>query len=272
MSHWGLREDNGMLGNNKSGYTLVELAVTLGVILILSSIAIHFYFGALAHARGTVCQTNLKALKFAVEEYILENDALPATLGHLKLEHVQKGYAKAMDEMGWLTQLSLLLLEFDESGNAHAQFLTYENFKKYGAKQKIFQCPADKNGPASYGLNGNLADREWSEIGNNEIIVADSDSYEFTSSNQLAKRHDDQAYAIKKSGQIVSLSGADDTLDNTAGGQSDEPSADDTSTNEPDDTDEITICHNGKTTKTRSGATLDAHLAHGDTMGPCPGD
>ena len=166
MSHWGLREDNGMLGNNKSGYTLVELAVTLGVILILSSIAIHFYFGALAHARGTVCQTNLKALKSAVEEYILENDALPATLGHLKLEHVQKGYARAMDETGWLTQLSLLLLKFDESGNAHAQFLTYENLKGYGARQKIFQCPSDKNGPSSYGLNGNLADREWSKIGN----------------------------------------------------------------------------------------------------------
>jgi len=269
MSHWGLQEHSGMLGNNKSGYTLIELAVTLGVILILSSIAINFYFGALAHARGTVCQMNLKALKSAVEEYILQNDALPATLGHLKLEHVQKGYAKAMDETGWLTQLSLLLLKFDESGNAHAQFLTYENLNRYGAKQKIFQCPSDKSGPSSYGLNGNLAEREWSKIGMNEIIIADSDQYEFTASDQLAKRHEGHAYAIQKSGKIVSLGDADDTLDITAGGP-DELSADDASGNEPDDPDGTTICHNGTITMTKSGASLDAHLAHGDTVGACP--
>jgi hypothetical protein len=31
----------------------------------------------------------------------------------------------------------------------------------------------------------------------------------------------------------------------------------------------VTICHSG-TTLTVSGSALDAHLKHGDTIGPCP--
>ena len=230
---------------NNNGYTLVELAITLGVILILATFGIYFYFGALANARGTVCHTNQKTLKTAVEEYVSENDALPATLGHLKLEHLEKGYAKAMENMGWLTKLSLLLLKLDESGNAYAQFLTDDNLKKYGAKKHVFQCPTDGNGSPSYGINGDLEGRNWSEIGQEEIIVADCDQYVFTAPDQLAKRHDHQALAINKSGKIVNLPGTDDL---------------------------VTICHMGITTKTKSGSALKDHLAHGDTVGACSGD
>jgi hypothetical protein len=31
----------------------------------------------------------------------------------------------------------------------------------------------------------------------------------------------------------------------------------------------VTICHKGKKTITVSGSSLDTHLGHGDTVGPC---
>jgi hypothetical protein len=32
----------------------------------------------------------------------------------------------------------------------------------------------------------------------------------------------------------------------------------------------VTICHKGKETIVVSSSTLDSHLRHGDTLGPCP--
>jgi hypothetical protein len=32
----------------------------------------------------------------------------------------------------------------------------------------------------------------------------------------------------------------------------------------------VTICHKGKNMIVVSGSTLESHLAHGDTLGPCP--
>jgi prepilin-type N-terminal cleavage/methylation domain-containing protein len=250
MGRLGLQEAYRELRKNKSGYTLVELSITMAVILVLSTIGMYSYFSTLAYARETVCRTNLKALKTAIEQYVLENDALPATLGSLDLEHLNKGYAKAMEDMGWGARLSLLLLKLDESDHAYAQFLTYENLKRYGAKEKLFSCPADDNGPPSYGINGNLAGQKWSETSPNEIIVADSDLYVFTSLDQLAARHDQHYLAIKKSGEILALPAAGDA--DSAG----------------DGDKKVTVCHEGNTLEISQSA-LDTHLAHGDTLGPC---
>ena len=48
------------------------------------------------------------------------------------------------------------------------------------------------------------------------------------------------------------------------------PPAKPENTGDDDSGDDVTICHKGKTTKTKSGSALDAHLAHGDTIGACP--
>jgi prepilin-type N-terminal cleavage/methylation domain-containing protein len=232
---------------NRYGYTLIELAITLGVILILSSIAIFAYQRFLGTARSTVCKTNLKALKEAIEKYVLENDALPATLGQLKLRHLEEGYAKAMEDRGWVTEFSLFLIKLDDTGNANAQYLTYENLKKYGVSENIFHCPGDRNQGVSYAMNKELEGKKWSEIDRDVIVVADCDNYVFTSPDQFAKRHTQKALAIKVSGQILELS---DT-----------------------DTDKV-ICHKPGTPAEKTmvipASALDAHLAHGDSLGPCP--
>ena len=245
MSHLDLQKKHSRFRKSNRGYTLIELIITLAVILLLTSIAIYGYQRVLNTARTTVCKTNLKALKAAIEKYFLENDALPATLGQLKMKHLEEGYAKAMEDQGWFAEVSLFLIKLDESGNAFAQYLTYENLKKYGAKESIFHCPGDKNRGVSYAMNAELEGKRWAEIDENEIIVADCDSYVFTSWDQLAKRHDHQALAIDTLGRIVEISDSG-----------------------------TVICHKPGTpaqkTMTKSGSELEAHLGHGDTLGPCP--
>ena len=248
MSHPDLQETYRGFRKNKSGYTLIELCVTIAIILILSSIAIFAYQSVLASARKTVCKTNLNALGTAIENFVLENDALPATLGRLKLKHLEKGYAIAMEDRGWVTEISLFLIKLDESDNAYAQYLTYENLKSYGVTEGIFGCPSAGNPGASYAINGELEGKRWSEVDKDDLIVADSDNHVFTSLDQLAQRHDHQALAITMAGQIVELSGAGDDYE--------------------------TICHKPGTpaekTMTKSGSALEDHLAHGDTVGACP--
>ena len=296
MSHLKLRGAYRGFRKNKSGYTLIELAITLAVILLLSSIGIWAYQSVLASARKTVCKTNLKALGTAIENYVLENDALPATLGRLRLKHLEKGYAKAMDHGGWVTEISLFLIKLDESDNAYAKYLTPDNLKQYGVSGSIFHCPVDGNGGASYAINGELESKRWPQVDKDDILAADCDNYVFTALDQLAKRHHHQALAVTKSGRIVELPGADSATAD-AGADADADTADvgadtdadvdadtadagadvdaDTGTDDADtNEDEETICHKPGTpsekTLTKSGSALEAHLAHGDTVGACP--
>ena len=159
------------------GFTLLELLVVLTVLLILSSFGMYLYHRSLAYAKDTVCQTNLRAMQESIIFYTAENEALPGTLGDLKLDHVERGYAKAMEGRRWLVKACSLLIKFDASDHAYATFLTYDNLKKYGATEKIFHCPGDHNGGASYGINGELQGKRWSEVNEHAIVVADCDSW-----------------------------------------------------------------------------------------------
>lgn len=246
MGHLSLQQAYKGLREIKRGYTLIELLVVLTIVLVLSTIGMFLYQRSIVYAKETVCQTNLRVLEGAIEFYVLENDVLPASLGHLKLEHLEKSYAKAMEDRGWFTKFSFFLVKLDASEQAYAQFLTYENLEKYGATEKIFHCPADSNGGVSYGINGNLVGKKWSDVGADEIVIADSDNYVFNTLTELAKRHNNKALAIKKNRGII----------------------------EVDDDGNVAICHNpgtpAKQTMTLPNSALAGHLGHGDTMGACP--
>ena len=214
MDDLGLRRVFKRIRKNSIGYTLVELLTVLSIILILTTFGIFVYNKAIAYAKGTVCQTNLRALEAAVELYTMETDALPASLGQLKLEHIEKSYAKAMRDSIWLKKLSFFLVKLDSSNQVHAQFLTPENLKTYGGSEGVFHCPADSNGGASYGINGNLLGKQWSKIGRDELVIADSDHYVFTTPDQLARRHGHKAHALNKGGVLLKL--GDESDGNTA--------------------------------------------------------
>ncbi len=223
---------------NNIGYTLTELLTVLLIILALATFGVFVYQRAIAYAKGTVCQTNLRALESAIELYITETDALPASLGRLKLKHIEKGYAKAMGKRGWRKKLSFFLVKLDASDEAYAQFLTPENLKTYGGSEDVFHCPTDSNGGASYGINGNLVGRQWSDISRDELVIGDSDHYVFTSMDQLKKRHRHKAFAINKGGTLVKI-GEDDIVP-VAGNEPGTPIEDYISDDTQDDTQNTT--------------------------------
>lgn len=229
------------------GFTIVEIAVAVAVLMIISSIAIVSYTKYISNARETVCAENLDGLRNALMIYVSEKAALPTTLGELEPEQIKQGYDLAMKDADWKSKLAHSVLEFSITSEAHAFTLSYEDLKAYGANHEIFHCPEDHNGGASYAINADIAGKKWSEINVDVVLIAESDSDTFSKSSDLQLRHEGKtkALAITKNGSIVRLDHIDDG-------------------------DKVTICHNGTNTISISSSALDAHLAHGDTMGACP--
>jgi prepilin-type N-terminal cleavage/methylation domain-containing protein len=205
MGYFSSRPGLKRVKENEKGFTLTELLVVVSILIVLSAVAMYIHQRFLGHAKERVCQTNLRALQTAVELYVAENEALPENLTRLKREHVEKGYAKAMENKGWLMKAYTFLITLDASEHAYAEFLTYENLKEYGVTEKIFHCPADHNGHASYGINSDMEGESWVDVGNSVILIADCDSHTFNSTEQLKLRHKNRAIGINKSGEIVEL-------------------------------------------------------------------
>ena len=188
----------------KKGFTLIEVLVALAIVAVLATVATISYQYILANAKRKVCETNLMMLRNATEFYLIEKEALPATLGDLKLDHLKDAFAKAMKD--WWTKLSYFIVKYDASKGAYAQFLTYENLRNYGGADS--ECPYDHNGSPSYGINSSLANKKWSEINDYDFIIAESDSYVFSGSSDIALRHSGRALAITKNKAIVDISSA----------------------------------------------------------------
>ena len=186
----------------QKGYTLVELMIVVTVIMVLSTIGMFVYQRAVAYAKETVCKTNLKALSDSILFYLKDHEVFPASLGQLKLRHFQKGYAKALEEGGFRATFSFFVLRADAANQAHAQFLTYENLREYGVAKDVFTCPADRDGGHSYGINGNLAGKAWSEIPADAIIVGDCNHPVFYTLEDLSERHRNNALVINTAGMI----------------------------------------------------------------------
>lgn len=59
---------------NNTGFTLIEMMITLAILGIVAAIAIPAYSGYIATARLAEAKNNIAALKLAEEEYFLENN------------------------------------------------------------------------------------------------------------------------------------------------------------------------------------------------------
>jgi general secretion pathway protein G len=76
------------------GFTLIELAVVISMILILLAIALPMYTRSITHAREAKLKQNLATLNEVIEKYSLDKGHAPLTPDDL----VQAGYIKFIPE------------------------------------------------------------------------------------------------------------------------------------------------------------------------------
>jgi len=157
-------------------FTLIETMITVVIVLVIASLGIVSYRQLLDSARQKVCELNLKTLEKATEFYALEEDGLPASLGKLKREHIERAYAWIMKREGnlWINKLAFLFVKLNTPPQVYAQFLTPDNLRKYGVTKGIFHCPSDPSGNISYGINVHLAGKKWEDILWGTPIIAET--------------------------------------------------------------------------------------------------
>jgi len=157
-------------------FTLMEIMVTVVIVLVIASLGIVSYRQLLDSARQKVCELNLKTLEKATEFYALEKDGLPASLGKLKREHIERAYAWIMKREGdlWINKLAFLFVKLNTPPQVYAQFLTPDNLRKYGVTKEIFHCPSDPSGNISYGINVHLAGEKWEDVPWGTPIIAET--------------------------------------------------------------------------------------------------
>jgi type II secretory pathway pseudopilin PulG len=189
----------------KSVFTLLEIVTVVIIIGIFVSIATTGYQQLVINAENKVCKINQEALGTAIKTYTLENEKYPATLGDLQLRHIDKGYAKALEDNGWIMRISYFVVDIElpaipkvYADTELSDLVKYDFMKKYGLSRKIFQCPSNKSGGISYGVNTALIGKTWTEIPENAIIIADCDSHTFSGTSGLAARHKENIFSAAK--------------------------------------------------------------------------
>lgn len=104
-------------GRRASGFTLIELMIVIGIILVLLGIAVTRYDRAVLRAHETVLHADLQAMRQAIDNYTLDKEAAPQTLDDL----VNAGYLHSVPvdpithEKDWRTESKDVVLSPDQS-------------------------------------------------------------------------------------------------------------------------------------------------------------
>jgi len=126
----------------KKSFTLLEILIIVIILGILTTFAIPTYYNIVQKAKAKGCAVNLRVLMAAVDAYAAENSVLPATLGEIPQEHIERAWAKVLEEEGaWKIKLVHFIVDFDKRTFAYAQRPTLREFHR--GSRKDFICPAD---------------------------------------------------------------------------------------------------------------------------------
>ena len=102
----------------EAGFTLVELMVVMSIMLILITLAVPQFTGAIRSARETVLREDLHVMRAAIDSYTEDKQKAPQSLDDLK----QEGYLREIpvDPMTrsaetWVTETSDTLHTLDQT-------------------------------------------------------------------------------------------------------------------------------------------------------------
>jgi general secretion pathway protein G len=105
-------------GRNSAGFTLFELMVVCAIIAILASIAVGNYQHSVWRAREAVLRNDLFTLRSSIDQYTLDKQKAPQSLGDL----VSAGYIKSIPKDpitnatdSWVTEQEDSLMAIDQS-------------------------------------------------------------------------------------------------------------------------------------------------------------
>ena len=61
----------------RDGFTLIELLVVIGIVGVIAAILIPVFLSARERGRRTICQSNLKQMTLAIQQYVQDNGTYP---------------------------------------------------------------------------------------------------------------------------------------------------------------------------------------------------
>jgi prepilin-type N-terminal cleavage/methylation domain-containing protein len=174
-------------------FTLVEIMVSLVIIGILVTFGVPLYMNVVENSKAKICESNLKALRTALDIYAMEHDSFPASLSLLPRKYIREAYKRQMKEKGaWQIELAYFILQWREQGTAYAnyQFLRDDIAK---GNLSIITCPkgTDPSSGISYGVNKDALEGKSylyykNTLAGSTPIVADCDSATFTGTGDFA--------------------------------------------------------------------------------------
>jgi len=182
----------------EKSFTILEIMIVVIVLSILVTIGYPSFLNAIESSKEKVCETNLKTLKVSLDSYIMDHDAMPATLSQIPDDYIKRAYTKVLKEEGaWKIRLARFIIGIDELGSAYAEPSFLETLT--GGSRSLMICPSAAGQERSYGFNNKLANitsQQYSKLAGREILVADCANSTFVYSDneeelasRLAPRH-----------------------------------------------------------------------------------
>ena len=101
-----------------AGFTMVELVIVMAIMLILITLAIPRFVGAVRHAREAALKEDLQTMRTAIDTYTMDKQKGPQSLDDL----IQDGYLKVIPEdpitrskATWVPDTSDAMYSLDET-------------------------------------------------------------------------------------------------------------------------------------------------------------
>lgn len=175
-------------------FTLTEMLIVLVVVGVLATLGFPAYQKVIEDSRAQVCETNLRALKTALDIFAMENDIMPASLSALPQDYLERAYASLLKQKGvWRIKLARFITDFSRERNlAYAQQFFLNQLAR--RDMKLVTCPNDTNVNAFGSYGGNVAwvgqsSRVYQQLDDATLMLGDSELAVFNNVADLDARH-----------------------------------------------------------------------------------